>query len=214
MIVILYILGVFLLIVAAILILPWRFGLQAQNQPALDITAELKWALGMLGFRASYDREGFNSQIILFGFGKALGSDNKKSGTDSKSEKPKRKRQRGALSDYLNRSLIVSFTRFLRRLIKALRLDINLSGRYGFEEPDVTAMAALLTRFLGCGNTINLQPDYSQTVLDINGYIRGRVIIAQILGIGMQFLFSKPVRAKWLPKIKFKRKGKEIIQYA
>jgi len=113
----------------------------------------------------------------------------------------------------LNRSLIASFTHLLRSLVRALHLDVNLSGRYGFEEPDITALAALLIRFLGRGSVLNLTPDYSQAIADISGYIRGRVIIAQVLGIGMRFLFSKPVRAIWWPKIKFKRKRKEIIQY-
>ncbi len=215
MIIILYILGVLLFILAALLLLPWRFGLQAANQPALDIKAELKWAFGLLGFRASYDSEGFNTRIILFGFSKALSSDNQKTGTDSAPEKRKRKGRRGSLSDYLNRSLIASFTRLLRSLVRALHLDVNLSGRYGFEEPDITAMAALLIRFLaGGGSAINLTPDYSQSVVDVSGYLRGRVIIAQILGIGIRFLFSKPVRAIWWPKIKIRRKRKEIIQYA
>jgi len=113
----------------------------------------------------------------------------------------------------LNRSLIASFTHLLRSLVRALHLDVNLSGRYGFEEPDITALAALLIRFLGRGSVLNLTPDYSQAIADISGYIRGRVIIAQVLGIGMRFLFSKPVRAIWWPKIKLKRKRKEIIQY-
>ncbi|MEQ8174189.1 MAG: hypothetical protein ABRQ26_03885 [Syntrophomonadaceae bacterium] len=213
MIIILYILGAFLLILASLLLLPWRFGLQAENQPALEIKAELEWAFGTFGFRASYGSGGFNSQVVIFGFARHLSSDKKETAVDTASEKPKRKPRRGALSDYLNRSMIASLILLLRRLIKALHLDVNLSGRYGFEEPDITAITTLLIGFLG-GSAINLKPDYSRGILDIRGYVRGRVIVARILVIAVQFLLSKPVRAIWRPNITIKRKRKEIIQYA
>ena len=214
MIIILYILGVLLLMLAALLLLPWRFRLQAANQPALDIEAELKWASGMLGFRAWYNREGFDSQLLIFGFRKSLSSVQRKTGTDSGPKESKRKPRKGARSDYLNPAMITSFTRLLRSLVRALRLDVNLNGRYGFEEPDITAMAALLISFLDRGCAINLKPDYSRAIADISGYIRGRVIIAQILGIGVRFLFSMPFRAIWWPRIRSNKKRKELIQYA
>lgn len=213
MIIVLYVLGVLLLILVAILFIPLRFELQANNQPALSIIAKLKWAFGMVGFKAAYGSEGLSTQAFFFGLSRPLNSDKNRPQTDSAAEKPEHKRGRGSLLNYLNRSMLASITLLLRRLIKALRLDVNLSGRYGFEEPDVTAMAALISGFLN-SSAVNLQPDYSRAILDIRGYVRGRIILAQLLLIAARFLFSKPVKAIWWPKIKTRRKGKEIIQYA
>lgn len=202
-----------MLLLAMILLVPWRFEIQADNETYLEVKAEFKWAAGLLGLEASYDSGGFTARIRLFGLSKPLSSGKKMSEADATPKKPKRKRRKSSLSDYLNRSMIASFTRLLHSLIKALHLDAKVSGSYGFEEPDITAMSALLIMLLGSSPSINLKADYSQAIVDVRGYIRGRIIIAQMLGIGIQFLVSKPVRAIWWPKIKIKRKRKEIIQY-
>jgi hypothetical protein len=119
------------------------------------------------------------------------------------------------IASFINRDLFVAIKVAFRQLVRALHFDLNLSGTYGFEDPSLTGFTVGVISAANRGSrSIDLNPDFTREVVDMRGGIRGWVIPLQIMAICIVFLFRKPVRAMWWPKIKFKKKQKEAVRYA
>ena len=105
----------------------------------------------------------------------------------------------------VNRELLRAGMVFLRRLVKALRLEVRLDGWYDLGDPALNGVAAGLQAMLG-GNRLKLyaRPNFTQDGSELTCYLHGRVIPAEMLALGIIFLWQKPVRRVWLASIKNK----------
>lgn len=205
-----------------LLIIPIDFTGRGEWGDVKFVEIRLQWAGGLaaLGFAV---REGsFNTALSIVGLVLWRGGKKEKSLTRPVKQKPAKKKAKknndfnlrktiGLLQDG---ELFKAGIAFLRRLIRAFRLDIKLSGRYGADDPALTGLLAGLLALLN-GNRIKLsvQPDFTETVLDLRGALQSRVIPAELLGICLALICRKPVRKIWLSAIKSKiRFKKEAVQ--
>ncbi|MDD4238564.1 MAG: DUF2953 domain-containing protein [Desulfotomaculaceae bacterium] len=213
-----------ILIIAAVLLvlllsMPFDFTGRGEWGNVKYIEARLKWAGGLatLGFAV---REGsFNAALSIGGLTLWRGGKKEKSLPRTGKQKPAKKKNDFGLRETIGLLSDVELFKvgiaFLRRLVRAFRLDIKLSGRYGADDPALTGLSAgLLAMINGDKIKLNVQPDFSEAVLDLKGVLHSRVIPAELLGICLSLLWQKPVRRIWYSAIKTKMKfKKEEVQH-
>lgn len=202
-----------------ILLAPVNFGLggeYGEYAHGLSFKGRVGWAGGLLGFKITYSEGNLNLVLQILGLNKIL---TPRDSRTPRGKKPSREKGRpqsgGSILSIINRQLFSAVSVFLGRLVRALHLDLKLSGRYGFDDPCLTGMSAAIIAVLNRGgSSVDLNPDFSGETVEIRGSIRGWFIPLHILVIALVFLLKKPVRAVWWSQINFKRKQKEVVQYA
>lgn len=210
---ILVILGILLVI---ILLVPFNFGFAGEWVHALRFQGEVGWAGGLLGFKMTYDEGRYNLVLAFLGLRKVMPQRERKTSREKKQSPTKGEtKSGGGMWKFVNRQLFSAVKMTFSKLVRALHLNLKLFGRYGFDDPSLTGITAGLIAALGrSGSSIELNPDFSEEVVQIRGSAGGWFIPLHILAIGIVFLFKKPVRAVWWSKIKFRKKQKEAVQYA
>lgn len=216
---ILVILTIVTVLLVFLLFMPFDFAGRGEWGSVKYIEARLKWAggLAVIGFAV---REGsFNTTLSIGGLTLWRGGKKKKSLPRPGKQKPAKKNNDFSLRNIIgllsDGELFKVGIAFLRRLVRAFRLDIKLSGRYGADDPALTGLlAGLLALINGDKIKLNVQPDFTEAVLDLRGALLSRVIPAELLGICLALLWQKPVRRIWLSTIKSKmRFKKEAVQH-
>lgn len=198
---------------AIVLIAPIHFSFGGDYAQKLNLQGRITWAGGLISLEMILNEGKTHLSFGLLGLKKAISVPEKKAA-------PKKKRSSGKgplgnISSFINRQLFTAVKVVLQKLLRALHLHFNLSGLYGFDDPSLTGVMVGTIAALNLDNSsIALDPDFTRAVIDIKGSFRGWFIPLHILAIGIVFLFKKPVRAIWWPKIKFKKKQKEDVQYA
>jgi hypothetical protein len=202
-----------------LMIMPIDFTGRGEWGDVRFVEIRLQWACGLaaLGFAV---REGsFDTALSIGGLVLWRGGKKKKGSKRPVKQKPDKKNNdfnlRKTIELLSDAELFKAGIVFLRRLIRAFRLDIKLSGRYGADDPALTGLlAGLLALINGDRIKLNVQPDFTEAVLDIRGALQSRVIPAELLGICLALLWQKPVRRIWLSIIKSKiRFKKEAVQH-
>lgn len=214
---------VFLLAVAVLfvflLIMPFDLTARGEWGNSKYFEARLKWAGGLAAIGFAVREGSFNTTLSIGGLTLWRGGKKKKSVARPEKQKPAKKENGfsppkilGLLSDG---ELFKVGIAFLKRLVRAFRLDIKLSGSYGTDDPALTGiLAGLLALINGDKIKLNVQPDFTKAVIDLQGAMRSSVIPAEILGICLNLLWQKPVRRIWLSVIKTKiRFKKEVMQH-
>lgn len=138
-----------------------------------------------------------------------------KSGRQKGRQEKVRKKKQGfsppALSDVINRQLLAEVVGYLKRLIKSIRLRMQLCGVYGTDDPALTGLIAGLIATLRTKHcNFDLDADFSEPVLDVTGDVSGRVVPGVILWLTIRLLLSKPVRKLWWAQFKKKLTGKRL----
>jgi hypothetical protein len=205
-----------------IILAPLHFEVEGEYAESLSFQGQVRWAGGLLSF-AMVRREGTFQWSWSF-IGVKMAATEKKGKTDkiekaSHRKKPDTQKGKGdsggSISSYLNPQLFMAVKEVIFKLLRALHLRVNVSGTYGFDDPSLTGMTmGLMSALNSRKNTIDLTPDFTREIFDIRGSMAGWIIPLQILVIAIVFLLMKPVRAIWWPKIKFRKKQKEAVQYA
>ena len=214
--VLIYILVTLGALLGIILLVPINFGFRGEFAESLSFQGQVGWAGGL--FRLEIIRsEGILHWAMSFlGMKKSIPKSAKETPASKKPPtKKKVSRSTGSISTYINRQLFAAVKVVLRKLVQSLHLNLNLSGTYGFDDPSLTGVTAgLIAAIFGKSASIELKPDFTEAVVDVKGSIRGWFIPLQIVVICIVFSLSKPVRAIWWPKIKFRKKQKEVVKYA
>jgi hypothetical protein len=219
--VLIYILFILGAVVGLILLAPIHFDFGGEYTESLTFQGRMRWAGGMLSF-AIIRREGiFHWALGIFGLKKPSpmsASKTRKSKKPPKREKPRTNKEGGNsfgnISSFLNLQLFTAVKDVFHQLVRALHLELNLSGTYGFDDPSLTGVTVGLIAALERGSSsIDLNPDFTRAVIDLRGSLQGWIFPVQILAIGIVFSLMKSVRAIWWPRIKFRKKQKEAVQY-
>ncbi|HWP95432.1 MAG TPA: hypothetical protein VN426_01135 [Syntrophomonadaceae bacterium] len=213
--VLIYCLSILAVLLAAVILAPIQYCLLGEYAQGFDFRGRIRWAGGFFSFEMIRSDRKVHLSLGLMGIRKNISPG---AGKSTKTEKPSPKKGReksfGNIMAFINRQLFTALKNLLGKIIRALHLNMNLSGTYGFEDPSLTGMVmGLIATLPGIGGSIDLHPDFTQSIVDIRGSIRGWFVPLQILAIGVVFIFKKPVRALWWPKIKIRRKQKEVVQY-
>jgi hypothetical protein len=211
-----YLLDALLVLLLVVLLAPINIDFRGGYAQELKLKGRIGWAGGLLSLEVMRG-QGKTSLILgLFGLRKPVSTDK---GTDKAKKKPKSQKQRSKsttrLSTFINRELLAAVKAALLKLQRAMHLDLNVSGRYGFDDPSLTGFAmAIMSAVLWSSSTLNFYPDFTGEALDIQGKASGYFIPLQIIIIVLLFLLARPVRAIWWPMIKMRKKQKEAVQYA
>ncbi|NMA52654.1 MAG: hypothetical protein GX949_06585 [Peptococcaceae bacterium] len=167
--------------------------------------AGLKWAGGLVAL--SFKVPGPSPVAFRFiGLTLWRGGNKGKSSPQAKSAKKAKRVINWRWARVLgNRELFRAGMAFLRRLVKDLRLEVRLDGRYDLGDPALNGVAAGLQAMLG-GNQLKLyaRPNFTQDGSEFTCCLQGRVIPAEMLALGIIFFWQKPVRRVWLATIKNK----------
>jgi hypothetical protein len=220
--VLIYILLVVVCLLGLVLLAPIQFAVEGEYAERVSIQGRLRWTGGLLRFEIIYSEGKFKGSWGILWMKKL---NPMKAGKRSKKEKPSQAKKprtskegsksNGNISSFLNPELFRIVKDVFHKLLQALHLRMNLSGTFGFDDPALTGLMAGLIGAIGRGaSSIDLTPDFTSTVVDMRGTIQGWIMPLQILVIGIVFMLMKPVRAIWWPKIKFRKKQKEAVQYA
>ncbi|OPX86326.1 MAG: hypothetical protein A4E53_03236 [Pelotomaculum sp. PtaB.Bin104] len=111
------------------------------------------------------------------------------------------------ISKFVNRDLIHTLFRYLRKLIASLRLRLRLSGIYGTGDPALTGFIAGLAAAVRAEHiNLDLEPDFCGTMFDVQGQATGRIVPLKILLLATALLLARPVRKAWWARLKMKSK--------
>jgi len=220
--VLIYTLITLVALLGIVLLAPFHFDFLGEYAENLSLQGRVRWAGGLLTIEIIRSEGKFDWAVSILGIKRSNPIGEEKTPKEKKPSKSKKERaeSRGGdsstnISSFLNLQFLTAVKDVFHKLMRTLHLVLNLSGTYGFDDPSLTGvtlgMIAALNRG---GNSIDLHPDFIRAVVDIRGSMRGWVIPLQILAVGIVFLLKKPVRAIWWPKIKFRKKQKEAVQYA
>lgn len=214
--ILLYIFLIVLVLLIVVLLVPFHFSFQGGYAKALSFQGRVAWAGGLASFMMVHKEGKTQLSYGILGFIKQVPARRKKDSPEG--EKSGKKRIIDSLSSlplYLNQQIFVSVKDLMKKLLGAMHLQLNLSGIYGFDDPSLTGMIMGAIAVLEIkNNTVCLNPDFTGAVIDIKGSFGGWFVPLHILAIVVIFIFKKPVRAIWWPKINFKKKQKEVFKYA
>ncbi len=213
--------GIFLtlgILLVIILSVPIHLEFSGEYAEIFNLKGRLRWAGGLLSIEIIRSKGMIYWSFGCLGLKKSKPKKRKTTpGKDARQAAKKKKRANafGNLSSFLNPQLFAAVKTLLLKLIKALHLNFNLAGTYGFDDPSLTGFTVGLLAALNTGGrSIDLDPDFTREVVDIRGRIRGWFSPLKLMAIGAVFLLKKPVRAIWWSKIRFHKKQKEAVQYA
>jgi len=202
-----------------LLIMPFDFTGRGEWGDVKYIEARLKWAGGLAAIGFAVREGSLNTTLSIGGLTLWRGGKKEKNIPRPGKQKTVKKKNdynlRKAIGLMSDGELFKAGIAFLRRLVRAFRLDIKLSGRYGSDDPALTGfLAGLLALINGDKIKLNAQPDFTEAVFELRGALRSRVIPAELLGICLTLFWRKPVRRIWLSVIKNKmRFKKEAAQH-
>lgn len=214
---------VFLLLLAALagLLLAVPFGVKVRGKwPDRFIRARISWggALAVFNLEARPGEVSPSLAVLGMTVWRGQGKESPRREKRDKREKGKKVKGRSGFSAreglriLADRELWGEAVSFLRRVKRALRMEARMEGVYGAEDPALTGMAAGLLGVLSSEKVVlNLQPDFCEEVLDIEGFFSSRFFLGELLGIGLALLWRKPVRRLWVPRLKAKFKFKRGI---
>ncbi|MEW6727138.1 hypothetical protein ACP3TJ_09205 [Desulforudis sp. 1088] len=145
-------------------------------------------------------------------------------GVKKKQREPRKQKHSGKRQGFpltktlalLNQSLLSVLLSYLRKLVRALNLHLELNGVYGTDDPALTGALAGLVAILPRGRLkLDLEPDFTGSVLDVSGTVRARIVPIVILWLTARLLLTGPVRRLWWPKVlKVFKKGQRIKEVA
>lgn len=183
----------------------------------LALIGRIKWGNGLLHLEIIHRQGQTNLTFGILGLHRKVSSIRK--GTDSNNKKSKVRKPndkpRTRLSSFYNLGFWSQVKTLANRMCGAMHLNVRLAGVFGFDDPSLTGLAAaVIAATLWSSSTVNLNPDFSQEICDLQGSVQGWLIPLHIFIIIIWFLVKKPVRAIWWPMIKKRKKYKEAVQYA
>lgn len=216
-----------IVLLGIILALPFHYQLATGfSSDEWFIRSKTRWAWGVVTLDSLTENGVSKVHLKLLGRPIQLGRRKLKMSSKSTSESQKQASQPSqqpsasskaqhplaSVRRYLNRPILKTTRRLLERLYHALHLEaIVVRGQYGFEDPTRTGLVA------AWGSTVGgalpwlrwrMQPDFTQSLLNIEVDLRGWLSPEILLIYAMEFGLSQAIRPLWLGLI-FKKKTHE-----
>lgn len=170
---------------------------QEQARLPLGAMAEARgsWAWGFLSLSWGTERGG---EVRILGlrvarFSRDDSSEKKREKKDKKEKKTKDKRYSARWAMQHRRTLLG----LLGRLLGALRLRLAIAGALGLGDPADTVILAELLRMAHAelpGATLDIDVDYLDEVLVLDGVVSGRIWLLHLAGIALWELRRREVR--------------------
>ncbi|MEW6183532.1 MAG: DUF2953 domain-containing protein [Bacillota bacterium] len=173
----------------------------------------MAWAWGLISVQAVFHKAKPDLFLKLGGWTKRIRERPKK----RRKPKETNKRKEAGLAAcfriasagrYLDSRALKEGVGFALRIARSLRLKLAIEGEYGTGDPAMTGyISGMVAIVNGTRERLQLRPNYTDEVLDVQGKIRGRLIPAQILGLTGCFLLKAPVRRLWWAGLRTKVKN-------
>ena len=183
----------------AVLLAPVSFHVKARLAEKAACEGELAWAGGLLAAKFVF-KDNIPSFFLHFGiWGKHLERGRNPSKRKRTSQKKSTKHLRVRyIKPFINTRFLKEVFRFLNRFQRSLNLRLSLEGEYGTNDPAFTGFIAGLIAALNSNRCcLCLYPNFSETTLNLQGEIRGRLIPARLICLIFRTLFAAPVRKIW-----------------
>jgi len=211
-----YLINGLAVILVIVLLAPISFDIRGGYFQELHLQGRICWAGGLAGLEVVHSQGKTDVVLGLLCLKIPVSSDKSKTKTRKKTKSHKQHAKSAPhFSTIINRRTFSAVKASVNKLKRAMHLDIDVSGTYGFDDPSLTGnVMAILSAFLWNCNTINLCPDFTGTAADIEGKARGYFIPLHIGIIIVLFLLARPIRDIWWPMIRRPKKRKEAVQYA
>lgn len=207
-----YILIVLLVVLAAILFIPFNYYANGSKYGNVSAEGYLSWLFGGLKVKFLYNSETGSSFVIGFmGIHKDMKSSHKEKDEKQKSQEGKEKKvKEKSPYSYLTREIIESAIEALLKLLNHCRpRQLSLNARAGFDDPMYTG---LLYGVQGAGFAIldklniRIEPTFEEEELTGDLTVGGSIQIFYLLLVAIGFLFAEPFRSILIKNIKIKMK--------
>lgn len=202
-------------LILLLLVLPFDYSGQVLTADGFRVKLALRWAWKLLGISAEIEGEDVDIALCLLNARvyKLKGRDTRDKGKHSKvqkDEKKKKGRKSFELKDVTDKELMNEVIEYIKRMFCIIKpKQLYLSGTYGFDDPSLTGIicgAAGAIKSLIPHANLNLTPDFSQEILEIDLCAEGRIIVGSLAYQTVKTVFKMPVR-----KILFKKKKVETF---
>ncbi|NLV17667.1 MAG: DUF2953 domain-containing protein [Syntrophomonadaceae bacterium] len=203
MVLLLIIMGLFLVP----LVLPVSFQGQVRIKESLSGHGEVSGFGGLIKLRVDKEAGNETRQYL-----KILAWEKILSGGKPAKTASERKQDRSRFKDVITRELLNAVYRYLKRLVKCLRLEAGLEGEYGTGDPALTGfLAGVIAALASQQLRICLNPNFMEASLDMEGEVQGRFFPIVVLWHTVVLLLSAPVRSLWWPKFTNKKRVREVV---
>jgi hypothetical protein len=195
-----WILLAFFLLLILIILTPIRYDLRGYVQEKFH--GDVKIGIGLLDFLIKWAAGG-NNTFTLRAAGLALLKKPlsiwKKTERKSKEPPPSKKEPGGNLRDmtnFLDKGFLKSVLRVIRDVFHHSSPQVmELKGVWGFSDPyDTGLLAAAQAVISEVIPGIQVEPDFTREVRDLNVLVKGRIRPAILLFYGVRFIVSPPGR--------------------
>ncbi|MDX9721563.1 MAG: hypothetical protein RBU37_12510 [Myxococcota bacterium] len=187
--VLLWLLAVLGVLLAVLLLLPFRLRADGGvHEGQFFGDARLQWAWGLVGLR--YEQGALAVRVLGVRVGRVRVA-------SSKRRKPskKNKAKRMNLREWLKKG--PNYLPWIRRLAKALKLELAIDAELGLDDPSHTALLQQLLQplsLLGPWLRLRLRLDYLDEKIEIAANLRARVWIIQVSMLLMGMLVNTQAR--------------------
>jgi hypothetical protein len=198
------VLALLLLLLALIVLIPFWGEARARHPDPTEAVALVRWFWGAIQVRFGLGEDGARGELRLLGFlrFKLWPSKKKKKKKKKKEKKKKPKKEKPSLRERLEQGVPPYTMVAVRRLVRALRLQLRAQGIYGFDEPmhtglSVGAWESLRPHLPREAICLELTPDYTGAALEGEVQLQLRVWVLALAWTGLTFFLSREGRAFW-----------------
>ncbi|QRN84645.1 hypothetical protein JR334_06520 [Clostridia bacterium] len=193
-----------LLVLLAVLFIPFRYKIRGVSKEEKSVSVDIHWLFGLLALRGIYRHgSGFEGLIRILGIPfkvdeeslTKFGSDKRKDkkGKDTK-EKNKKRKDRGTV--FSVEALEYLFSSIRKVLGHVLPRSVEGYGIVGFDDPYYTGlMSAVIETMRGMGfHHMNIQYAFDREVYEGEIYMEGKLVIIYMVYIAIRLLLHKSSR--------------------
>ena len=195
--------------ICAFIFIPIEYSSKGKINDGLDAKIKIKWLFGIFVV-ALMKRQEDKVRAYLKLFGIKFNIPLKKISKPKKKFKKKHKyKKKKTFKEVISKKIISIIYDYLKDIIRIiLPKVIRVNGTYGFSNPAVTGclcgLMSIINEAASC-NSINLQPSFTEEIIDINFKISGTIFVCEIVIKTIALILKKEVR-----KIIFRKKQKKL----
>ncbi len=210
----LYLFLAFISFVLLILLLPVTYSGEVLFAGGVAANYRFGWPWKIFNVKGSYNEDKLemglylaNLRILKLNLDKMENQfkDKKVNKEDKpKNESKKEKKEAKNLGDFFDTGLLKEFLAYAKRILKILKPKyMHLKGTYGFEDPALTGMVCGAVNVVNAvvpNAKIDLYPDFTDEVLEIDFKAEGRVVAGRLLFQTLRTFLKKDIRKKIFKK--------------
>jgi len=196
-----YILLTILVILIALLFIPFEFYGQGRITEDIRLEWGLAWAGGLVSVRWNLPAAATDESVMRLGpwvKSRPTGANQETEPAPKPAKKPSGRTNWRAAKAFLDIQAWKEVLAFWGRLWRSLRLRCDLEGDYSTDDPALTAyIAALITLLNQNGQKCHLHPRFAEAGVNLNGSIQGQLRPGLIIWDAGRFILKRPIRKIW-----------------